>query len=140
MITVFGDFNARVGNAEDFIAGVDDIPERDVIDFNKNQYCDVFIDFLISTNMCILNGRNYKTNNFTSVSCKGSAVVDFVLVPYEQLNRFSNFDVILATELLQQNTTNHVIDNTKIPDHSCLTWILSLKTILQNEPEKNRRK
>ena len=136
LITVFGDFNARVGNAEDFIAGVDDIPERDVIDFNKNQYCDVFIDFLISTNMCILNGRNYKTNNFTSVSCKGSAVVDFVLVPYEQLNRFSNFDVILATELLQQNTTNHVIGNTKIPDYSCLTWILSLKTILQNEPGK----
>ena len=133
-ITIFGDFNARVGDLDDFIVGVDTIPKRDVVDFSKNQYCDVFIDFLISTNMCILNGRNFQTNNFTSVSCKGSAVVDYVLVPYEQLNRYSNFDVILATELLRQNITDHAIESTKIPDHSFLAWVLSLKTVLQSEP------
>lgn len=75
--------NAQVGDQENFIDGVDTIPQRHMVDYNKNQYCDVFIDFLISTNLCILNGINFKTNNFTSVSLKGSAVVDYVLVPYE---------------------------------------------------------
>ncbi len=28
-----GDFNSRVGNASDFIEGVDMIPERDTVDF-----------------------------------------------------------------------------------------------------------
>ena len=110
-ITIFGDFNARIGDQEDFIAGVDTLPQRDVKDFSKNQYCDVFVDFLISTNMCILNGRNFKVNNFASVSSKGSAVVDYVLVPYECLNRYSSFEVILATDLLQKNVGIHTIDN-----------------------------
>ena len=94
LITVCGDFNARVGDQEDVILGVDVLPECDIIDFNKNQYCDIFTDFLISTNMCILNGRNSKFNNFTIVSSKGSAVVDYVLEPYEQLSRYYNFEAI----------------------------------------------
>lgn len=51
LITVFGDFNVRVGDQEDFIAGVDTIPMRDIVDYSKNQNCDLLIDFLISTNM-----------------------------------------------------------------------------------------
>ena len=35
LIVVFGDFNARVGDQEDFIAGVDTIPMRDVVDYSK---------------------------------------------------------------------------------------------------------
>lgn len=67
LITIIGDLNARDGNSDDFIADEDSIPEREIVDFNKNQNCDVFFDFLISTNMSILNGRNFKTNNFTRV-------------------------------------------------------------------------
>ena len=52
-ITIFGYFNARIGDQEDFIAGVDTLSQRDVKNFNKNQYCDVFVDFLINTNMYI---------------------------------------------------------------------------------------
>ena len=122
LITIFGDFNARVGDQEDFVAGVDTIPQRHIVDYNKNQYCDVFIDFLISTNICILNGRNFKTNNFTSVSSKGSAVVDYVLVPSECLNRYSDFEVILATNLLKQIADIHTMENMKIPDHSFLFY------------------
>ena len=138
LITIFGDLNARVGDQEDFIAGVDTIPQRHVVDYNKNQYCDVFIDFLISTNMCILNGRNFKTNNFTSVSSKGSAVVDYVLVPYECLNRYSDFEVIFATDLLKQSVDIRNMENMKIPDHSFHFWEVSLKAVLWNYPKEVR--
>ena len=35
LITMFGDFYARFGDQNDFIAGVDTIPQRDVNDFSK---------------------------------------------------------------------------------------------------------
>ena len=38
LITIFGDFNVRIGENEDFIAGVDNLPPRNVIDFQTNQY------------------------------------------------------------------------------------------------------
>ena len=38
--------------------------------------------------MCILNGRDFIKNDFTSVSVKGSAVVDYCLVNHENLSSF----------------------------------------------------
>ncbi len=38
----------------DFIEGVDDVPEKVTLDWNKNMYGDRMIDFLLS---CVLNGR-----------------------------------------------------------------------------------
>lgn len=132
LITVCGDFNARIGDNDDFIAGVDTLPERDIIDFTKNQYCDIFTDFLISTNMCILNGRNSKKNNYTSVSAKGSAVVDYVLVPYEHLCKYNNFEVILSADALQNSFDIQTLEHLSIPDHSLLVWEVSFNTSIQN--------
>lgn len=58
--------------------GVDEIPEREVIDFNRNQYVEQFEEYLISTNCCVLKGRNgISTQNvFTSVYIKGLTVVN----------------------------------------------------------------
>jgi len=56
------------------------IQSRDVVDFTTNAYGDRLIDFLIYTNMCILNGRHYVNNDYTSVSVKGSAVVDYCIL------------------------------------------------------------
>ncbi len=55
---ICGDFNSRIGYVQDYIEGVDQIPEREVIDFTRNQYGKKFEEFLISSNCCILNGRN----------------------------------------------------------------------------------
>ena len=33
-----GDFKARISNFDDFISGVDFIPERHVVDFNSNKH------------------------------------------------------------------------------------------------------
>ena len=42
---ICGDFNGRCGDLEDFIAGVDNIYRRQVIDFKTNYYGERFIDF-----------------------------------------------------------------------------------------------
>ena len=38
IIKIIGDFNIRVGTSEDFIAGVDNLPERQIIDYQTSPY------------------------------------------------------------------------------------------------------
>ena len=45
---IFGDFNSRCGDLEDFIAGVDDITARKVTDYKANYYGERLIEFLIN--------------------------------------------------------------------------------------------
>ncbi len=54
---ICGDLNSWIGDNTDYIEVMDDIPERSVIDFESNPYCDKFLDFRISANCCVLNGR-----------------------------------------------------------------------------------
>ena len=88
---ICGDFNARCGEATDFIEGVDNLPIRTALDFTHNAYSDVFIDFLINVNCCIVNGRNSIQDDFTYVSTRGSSVVDYCLVPYENQFIYQTF-------------------------------------------------
>ena len=76
-ISICGDFNSRC-NLEYFIAGVDDVPQRNVVDFKTKSYGEILIE--INTNLCILNGRNCLSNDFTSISVKGLSAVDYCLV------------------------------------------------------------
>jgi len=126
---IVGDFNSRIGNNDDYIVGVDDIPSRDVVDFTTNAYGDRLVDFLIDTNMCILNGRNYVNNDYTSVSVKGSAVVDYCIVHQDNLDMFKDFSVIRSTEML--NILNRKIGfiPSSIPDHSILSWIFVISNL-----------
>jgi len=72
------------------IEGVDNTPPRIHIDTYKNAYCDLFIDFCIDSNMCVLNGRS-ATDDFTCISDKGKSVVDYTVVPHDQLHLFGEF-------------------------------------------------
>ena len=87
---ICGDFNSRCSDNADYIVGVDEIPERDVVDFSCNWYGEIFIVFLINANYCMLNGRNFVKNDFTSVSGRGSAVVDYCIVSHDSLPAFEN--------------------------------------------------
>ncbi len=73
---------------DDYIVGVDDVPPRCTLDFVINSYGERFIEFLINSNTCMLNGRNATNNDFTSVSAKGSAVVDYCVASYDCLDTF----------------------------------------------------
>ena len=122
---ICGDFNSRISDTPDYIEGVDIVPVRDVIDFKRNAYGTKMIDFLLSSNCCVLNGRPGVCiqNDFTSISTKGLAVVDYCAVPHESLHRFSEFRVQKSSELFNSAGCVSVIDPSQcMPDHSMLTW------------------
>ncbi|VDI27419.1 Hypothetical predicted protein [Mytilus galloprovincialis] len=98
---ICGDWNSRCSDFSDFIEGVDQLPERNIVDFQHNSYGSVFCDFLIDVNCCILNGRNSLHNDYTFISTRGSSVVDYCVLPYEQLKSFSDFTVHRTTELIK---------------------------------------
>ena len=105
---IVGDFNIRVGEQDDHIVGVDKIAPRDRVDYKTSQYSDVFLDFLLSANLCILNGLNFTENNFTSISQRGCAVVDYCIVQYEELDRFSDSSVERATKLISEAVNGNI--------------------------------
>ena len=72
----------------------------------------------------MLNGRNFIHNDFTSVSSKGSAVVDYCVVSHESLHTFKQFTVIRATELVNRAIVERGLSPSSIPDHSPLTWVI----------------
>ncbi len=81
-VCIMGDLNARVGDKADFIEGIDDITPRRVLDNVSNKHGDALLEFLLSSKMCLLNGRvTPEYDNYTSISTKGSAVVDYCAVP-----------------------------------------------------------
>ena len=50
-IIMCGDFNSRVGEATEFIEGVDDVTPRNVIDYTSNVNGDLLIEFLVDCGM-----------------------------------------------------------------------------------------
>ena len=117
-----GDWNSRVADIDDYIQGIDYLPERNVVDFTPNSYGEIFCEFLSNINCCILNGRNCIKNDFTFVSTRGSSVVDYCVVPYENLSCFTNFEVLRARTLFDEIATVGSFDPQHIPDHSMFTW------------------
>lgn len=127
---ICGDFNSRVSDMEDYIAGVDILSERNVIDFKCNRYGESFIDFLINVNFCMLNGRNYVKNDFTCFTSQGQSVVDYCLVGYESLQNCHSFNVIRPRDLITMSGCLQTVDpRTSVPDHALLQWIINVPFI-----------
>ena len=101
VVIICGDFNSRCGDESDFIEGADSIPPREVIDDKMNPYGQLFLDFLIDCNLCMINGRVGK-NDFTNINGNGSSVVDYIVVPYEQLDKYKHFKVHTMTSLINR--------------------------------------
>ena len=124
---ICGDFNARCGNDSDFIEGVDEVPERETVDFRKNSYGEIFLDFLIKSNCAMLNGRCNSKVEFTSVSTKGLAVVDYVIVSHDLLHACDEIKTISAADLFMQAGLVGFADmKHNISDHSLLCWNFNL--------------
>ena len=74
-----------------------------------------------------MSGRNSVLNDYTFVSTRGCSVVDYCLIPYENLHNISNFSVIRASSLVTDAGVLGNIDPTsKLPDHSVLRWSFGL--------------
>ena len=78
----------------------------------------------------MLNGRSEQGNGYTSVSPKGLAVVDYCLTPIDALTQFTNFKILDILDVAEEFSINLP---SKMPDHSLLTWDLTVKTMIDDD-------
>ena len=70
------DFNSKCGDASNYIEVVDDVRERDVIDFTSNHYGDLFLDCLIDCNfVCEMDESKEKMISHMCVIVVGQLLV-----------------------------------------------------------------
>ena len=119
-VIVCGDFNARCGNLTDCPIG-DTVKNRIVIDTVANSFGISLIGFLKDVGMCIVNGRGKpELDNFTSVSSRGKAVVDYCITSYTGLEHVTDFRVHLVTQLCEMLDFK---GDYRLPDHSLVSWL-----------------
>ena len=103
---ICGDLNARIGPCEDFVNGIDNLPQRHFIDEHVNQHGRCLLDFLHESQFCVVNGRTDPVNNdFTSVTTRGTSVVDYMLVPQYILKQCKGFNVTSCSKIVEEH--NH---------------------------------
>lgn len=59
-----------------------------------------FLLTLMNAHLCMVNGRVWSSNDFTSMSVKGSEVVDYCNVSHASLCKFPDFSVTLTSEVI----------------------------------------
>ena len=127
---ILGDFNSRVSDKKDAISAIDPVIDRNTIDYTLNKHGESFLDFLKESCMVITNGRINGENNFTSISSRGKSVVDFVVIPIENIDECVNCSVHLVSEIIEDNNFESFIsEKCKPPDHSPLILSFRPKSI-----------
>jgi hypothetical protein len=139
IIMIGGDFNARIGNSPDYIVDVDDVTPRHNIDEIKAGHGEALLDFLKESRMLVLNGRlNNESNDFTSTSVRGKAVVDYFMTKHDNINLCSNFKVKTMSDVTTEyNLLFDINDVCKPPDHSLLTVNCQVTYYTRGNGEKN---
>jgi len=118
-IYLMGDLNSRIGAMQDFVSGIDHVKARNVLDHSCNKHGEVFIDYLIESQMIVLNGRfDPHCDNFTRVHTTGSSVVDYICTFHDNLKNCHNFRVHLTTDLMSELK----LQGNRYPDHSLLEF------------------
>ena len=83
----------------------------------------------------MVNGRGSSDlDNFTSVSTKGRAVVDYCITTWNDLNRLVDFRVFLVSQLCEMVEYQ---GNVKLPDHSLLSWLWEVDMVLDGTERKS---
>ena len=118
-----GDFNARIGSCNDISSIDSSMLNRDVVDFTKNCYGDIFLEFLKGIKFAVTNGRIAKEyNDFTYISPRGKSVVDYILTNVDDLDKCINCKVTSITSILQSGSLcDSLALNCHAPDHSVVT-------------------
>ena len=134
---ICGDFNARVGNLKDTICCDTEIPDRKIIDMchsNVYGHGETFVDFLLENKLCILNGRVTPAfDNYTSISVRGKAVVDYFVTRHDCFNMFNKVQVETSTDLVDRLDLLELISNDcKPPDHSLVSVSLNVASVIEN--------
>ena len=135
---ICGDLNSRIGNMSDIVGDIDCMTDRTNIDVVINQHGKCLVEFLQEALFCTVNGRI--TVNSDGYTSRGSSVVDYILVPHEQIDHCVSWKVLPCTKVIEENNLSHMLGNyCKLPDHSMLVLDVCME---QNHSrlQDNRRK
>ena len=129
---VCGDINGRTGSLNDYINGVDELPPRVCIDAVKNPHGESFVDFLLESEMCITNGRvTPEFDEFTSVSTKGRAVIDYIAVSQECVQNCVICVVLCMSDVIERYNLQGLIGlSCRPPDHSAISLSFSIDNVI----------
>ncbi|CAG2188553.1 unnamed protein product [Mytilus edulis] len=120
-IFLLGDFNSRIGSMSEMLFEADEITKRNQIDNCVNQHGHEFLEFLNESKFCVLNGRFADGDNYTSISKKGKAVVDFICVPQDMFTDVKYFRVLTVQSIVDDFKLHDLIGSkSKLPDHSAI--------------------
>jgi len=135
LIVVTGDFNARIGKEQDYVMNLDEVKDRIVLDEIKAGHANALLDFMKDTKMVMLNGRiTPEFDNYTSVSTRGAAVVDYIMTGQTSLNCCKQMKVELTSDLIQRFHLESLLgEHCKAPDHSLLHAVFTLSSISANQ-------
>ena len=122
-LVICGVFNARCGDLVEEEAE-DEVPGRRPVDTIKNWQGEALMSFLGNSGLYIVNGRIGR-DGFTCVSGRGSSVLDYCILPREQLKSIIGFRVVTMRESLEEMHFRG--EGMRIPDHSILMWNLQLE-------------
>ena len=131
---VCGDINGRIGGRCETITDVDFTPSRIELDTTHNQHGDAWIDFLNEACMAVANGRVLGSDNFTSISSKGKAVVDYIAVSIENFQDCLSFDVKTMSEIVDKYNLHVLLSSKcKLSDHSLVTLTFAMNRCYESE-------
>ena len=104
VIQLCRDFNSCISNKDDCIGDTDNVTPRVARDLSMNSQGESLLKFLKDCKCCVLNGRiNPDTDNLTSISSRGRAVVDYIITPHDCLDTCIDLKVITSSEILSNN-------------------------------------
>jgi hypothetical protein len=128
-----GDFNARIGQMNDFLVDIDEVPQRDKIDDVVNKHGEAFLEFLMSSKLCVLNGRVKGEDTFTCIKPQGRSVVDYFMTQLDSLKHVNHFYVKTVKDLLQDM---NIMPTSTVPDHSVLITDVGLSdyAVVKRQP------
>ena len=119
---ICGDLNSRVGNKVDNISLIDNLSDRQVLDYTVNSHGTALQEFLLDARCCIVNGRvTPEKNEFTFVHQRGRSVVDYFLVGIDSLDTCISCEVITPMRAFDMFCSNSNAGSTgALSDHSVL--------------------
>jgi len=147
-IIVGGDFNGRIGTEDDYIVNIDAVGPRNPIDKERNKHGAALLEFLKESKLCTINGRiTTQFDNFTSVSGRGKAVVDYLCTPHRCIDHVTLCRVHTGQDICERNKYK---PPGKLPDHSIVCCDIMMyewsgtqnidKEIEQSNPKMKRKK
>ena len=125
LFLICGDFNGRIGEKQETLTFLDDIRDRTPIDITTTPHGKALLSYLEDSASCVINGRfDREKDNFTFILTTGKSVVDYFIVPQDQLCKCEDFYVETARELISRyNLEEKLESKTHIPDHSVISAI-----------------